>query len=283
MKIKILLLIIAVSLTAISCDAEFNEGGNSTIKLSKSSLYQPRIEESIIAGNYGVYVDYFQETDNLIGLSSSKSGPDNTHRIYGYSGPYKTNMTKGYGVSKFSVTINGNEFSEKAITKSSGFDVKSLFGTNAYFSINPPNVTKSDTDHVGVEMYIPKEIEITCPFIESEKKSLPLCYYDGLNLKWNADENNRNGVIVIIEWIGELVAGNDVPSTNIRRTMVAEDSGKVVLPNELFDGIPDTAVCHLTLLRGNIETLSIDDSSYKIQAESHDYLTFVLIREIKYV
>jgi len=49
------------------------------------------------------------------------------------------------------------------------------------------------------------------------------------------------------------------------------------------EGIPDTAVCHLTLLRGNIETLSIDDSSYKIQAESHDYLTFVLIREIKYV
>lgn len=283
MKLRIIFIIIVASLTSISCDIAFNEDDNSTIKLSKSSLYQPQIEESIIGGNYGVYVSYLEEADNLIGLSSSKSGPNNTRRIYGYTGPYKRNMTKGHKDSKFTVTINQNEFSENAMTKSSNLDLESLFGTNAYFSIYPSSVTKSDTGSTDVEMYIPKEIEITYPFIESEQNYLPLCYYDDLNLKWNADENNRNGVIVIIEWIGELVAGNDIPSTNIRRTMVAEDSGKVVLPNELFDGIPDTAVCHLTLLRGNIETLSIDDSSYKIQAESHDYLTFILIREIKYV
>lgn len=38
---------------------------------------------------------------------------------------------------------------------------------------------------ISIDMYIPKEIEITCPFVESENKMLPLCYYDQLNLKWN--------------------------------------------------------------------------------------------------
>jgi len=48
----------------------------------------------------------------------------------------------------------------------------------------------------------------------------------------------------------------------------------------LFDGIPDTAVCHLTVVRGDIDLASIDGVSYKVLVESHEFFTFVLIREI---
>lgn len=284
MKTKLYALII-ISLITVACDNTFtvsNNKGTGVLKLEHNPLYQPKVETSYIMGNYGIYVDYLKKTDNLIGLSSSKPGPFNSHRIYGYAGPSVLNETKSKSASCFSVTINGNDFSKNAVTKSSTSDLKSLYGSVNQFVIRQNNITKSDDAEV-VDMYIPKEIYITNPYVESGDNMLPLCYYDGFHLEWNKDTENPNGVIAIIEWVGELVVGNDVPDTYLRRFCILDDTGKAVLPNEFFEGIPDTAVCHMTLLRGNIETLSINDSSYKIQAESHEFMSFILIREIEYV
>lgn len=249
----------------------------------KSSLYDPKIESSYLVGDYGVYVDYFTETDNLIGLSSSKPGPLNNHRISGYAGPTYRSQTKTDIAPQFNVTINGELFSERAFTKSSASDLKSKFGAVAQFTIIPQNATKSSEGNTTIEMYIPKEITITNPSLKIDDNYLPLCYYDGFQLEWNKDDSNTNGVIVIVEWIGEMIVGRNFPETHVRRTCILDDTGIGIIPTELFEGIPDTAVCHMTVLRGNIETLTLDDSSYKIQAESHEFMTFILIREIEYV
>lgn len=285
MKTKLYTLII-ICLTSVACDNTFtisHTEGTGVLKLDNNPLYQPKVETSYIMGNYGVYVDYMKNTDNLIGLSSSKPGPFNSHRIYGYAGPSDISDTKSISTPCFTVAINGNEFTENAVTKSSSLDLKNLYGSMAQFSIMQSDLTKSNDDATVVDMYIPEEIYITNPYVESGDNMLPLCYYDGFHLEWNKDTENPNGVIAIIEWVGELVVGNDVPDTYLRRFCILDDTGKAVLPNEFFEGIPDTAVCHMTLLRGNIETLSINDSSYKIQAESHEFMSFILIREIEYV
>ncbi len=254
------------------------------VRLEKSSNYEPRIESSYTAGSYGAYSNYFKETDNLIGLSSSKPGQLSSHRIFGYTGPLNMTKTKVDNTSDFKVEINGEVFTKEAFTKSSASDLHSVFGAINQFTISPHTLTKasSENNHV-VEMYIPKEITITNPYWDSKKNKLPLCYYDGFHLEWNKDEKNANGVILILEWIGEVVVGRDVPSTHVRRTCIFDDTGKAILPVDLFEGIPDTAVCHITLLRGNIDVLSIENVSYKIQVESHEYMSFILIREIKYV
>ena len=75
-------------------------------------------------------------------------------------------------------------------------------------------------------------IKITKPSTEAVENLLPLCYYDDFKLCWNSDSKNKNGVIVIIEWIGEMV---------------------------------------------------IDNESFNIMVESHEFLNFVLIREIKHI
>lgn len=212
--------------------------------------------------------DYFTETDNLIGLSSSKPGPLNNHRISGYAGPTYRSQTKTDIAPEFNVTINGEFFSESAFTKSPASDLKSKFGAVAQFTIIPQNATKSSEGNTTIEMYIPKEITITNPSLKIDDNYLPLCYYDGFQLEWNKDDSNTNGVD---------------PETHVRRTCILDDTGSGVIPADLFEGIPDTAVCHMTVLRGNIETLTLDDSSYKIQAESHEFMTFILIREIEYV
>lgn len=259
-----------MSITVISCNnPNFDkEAKDNTITLEKSSLYDPKIESSYLVGDYGVYVDYFTETDNLIGLSSSKPGPLNNHRISGYAGPTYRSQTKTDIAPEFNVTINGEFFPESAFTKSPASDLKSKFGAVAQFTIIPQNATKSSEGNTTIEMYIPKEITITNPSLKIDDNYLPLCYYDGFQLEWNKDDSNTNGVD---------------PETHVRRTCILDDTGSGVIPADLFEGIPDTAVCHMTVLRGNIETLTLDDSSYKIQAESHEFMTFILIREIEYV
>lgn len=203
--------------------------------------------------------DYFTETDNLIGLSSSKPGPLNNHRISGYAGPTYRSQTKTDIAPEFNVTINGEFFSESAFTKSPASDLKSKFGAVAQFTIIPQNATKSSEGNATIEMYIPKEITITNPSLKIDDNYLPLCYYDGFQLEWNKDDSNTNGVIVIVEWIGEMIVGSNFPETHVRRTCILDDTGIGIIPTELFEGIPDTAVCHMTVLRGNIETLTLDD------------------------
>lgn len=188
--------------------------------------------------------DYFTETDNLIGLSSSKPGPLNNHRISGYAGPTYRSQTKTDIAPEFNVTINGEFFSESAFTKSPASDLKSKFGAVAQFTIIPQNATKSSEGNTTIEMYIPKEITITNPSLKIDDNYLPLCYYDGFQLEWNKDDSHTNGVD---------------PETHVRRTCILDYTGIGIIPTELFEGIPDTAVCHMTVLRGNIETLTLDD------------------------
>ena len=54
-----------------------------------------------------------------------------------------------------------------------------------------------------------------------------------------------------------------------------------MLPNELFDEIPDTALCELYLFRGDVENIDSESLVYKVMTEVHDIMNFVLIRNIE--
>lgn len=176
----------------------------------------------------------------------------------------------------------GTGFMPQAATKSDDRDFKALFGSEVVFSVQSRIPTKngSETSETDISMYVPEELNITSPRMDTEEELLPACYFDGFQIQWNADSNNENGVLAIVEWIGDMLLGEDFPSTYIRRICIFEDTGTAILPTSLFEGIPDAAVCNLTLIRGNIETMSIEDESYKVLAESHEYMSFILIREI---
>lgn len=274
---------ISLFLLMCACD-DISENPKSgileNVRLIKDPMYSSQAEDSYLPGNYGVYLNYFSNSDNIIGLSASKPAALNSHRITGYSGPRYAPKTKAITLNKFDVTINGKPFSNTVSTKSS-INVDALFGGVVQFSIYPKTLTKSGSEASDIEMYVPQMINIIKPSITKEEELLPLCYYDGFVLGWNADQNNRNGVVIIVEWMGNMVIGSDIPDTHIRRTCIVEDNGECVLSNSMFDGIPDTAVCHLTILRGNIEKADLCDESFNIMAESHEFMNFILIREIK--
>ena len=282
MKYKILNILCAV--TVCGCvSTSLPDEMTIPAKLQINTEYKPIIEDSYIPGDYGIYKDYFSSTDNLVGLSSSKAGPLEEHRIRVYSGPALPPPTKTETQPASNASVNGMNFMPQAATKSDDRDFKALFGSEVVFSIQSRIPTKNggETSETDISMYVPEELNITNPRMDTEEELLPACYFDGFQIQWNADPDNGNGVLAIVEWIGDMLLGEDFPSTYIRRICIFEDTGTAILPTSLFEGIPDAAVCNLTLIRGNIDTLSIENESYKVLAESHEYMSFILIREIR--
>lgn len=156
-----------------------------------------------------------------------------------------------------------------------------MFGSNVTYDLVDSQYTKSDYTS-DITLYAPEVIEIQYPKISSEDQLYPLCLFNSFGLEWNADEKNENGVMVVIEWRGAMVFGEDYPNAYIRSTDVFPDAGKTCINPQMFDGIPDTALCTLTILRGSIENELVNGYSCKLVAESHQCIQFIiLIRNVK--
>lgn len=180
------------------------------------------------------------------------------------------------------IVINGRPIFSPG-TKSSEGGIREMFGKTLSLSLSGnTSLTKSSEDgDVEVSLYAPEIIHIQFPDVNSEEEELPLCYYDGLEVKWNKDEKNANGVLVAVTWSGDMIFGEDYSSTYICRSVCVPDTGEAVLPNELFDEIPDTALCELYLFRGDVENIDSESLVYKVMTEVHDMMNFVLIRNIE--
>ena len=243
----------------------------------------PVVEEAVLPGNYQGYLPFLRETDNIIGVSSTKDSPVDEAWVSGYIVCRGKEGSGGTTIAEpLVVTANGKDLEALTpLTRSGDRSGHELFGRDVRIQISRNPLTRStEEEDAGVDLYAPVEIEITAPRVDQAQDLLPLCYYDGFLLKWNRDDSNPNGVVIILQWTGEKVVGEDVAETSVRRTVIVDDTGCVVLDKELFDGIPDTAVCHLTVLRGDIEILDYENETYKVLTETHEYLSFVLIREI---
>lgn len=263
-----------------------------TKKESVLSYYLPHQTNEMIPGNYGIYKDFFVGTDYQIGVSSKKDGALARGRtISCYSGVSEIISERATKAGRDNLPpikgyINGLEVNKENITKSttkssSDNTIRGAFGKNTIFSIGGP-ATKSDTTACeSVELYIPEELRITFPPVRTMEDVAPLWYYKDFTVKWNADPNNSNGVIVYVEWFGDMLLGEDLKDTYVRRVAIVPDTGSAVLSNRMFEGIPDTAYCNLTLLRGNVKNVDVDSYSYKLMGESHQSMSFILIRNIK--
>jgi hypothetical protein len=145
------------------------------------------------------------------------------------------------------------------------------------FTFNTPTTKSSYDNNGGVSMYIPHIIDINYPEA-SATELMPLCPHDDLLVEWNKDDNNTNGVVIIVEWDGDMV-GQDYRYESVRTIDVVEDTGEAILKTEMFEGIPDFARINITLLRGNIDIVELNDSPVKLYAASNSSITVVLAKE----
>lgn len=109
--------------------------------------------------------------------------------------------------------------------------------------------TSSDTT-ISIQDVTP--IQICAPIFE-ECNNIPYCWYDMMDICWNADLENENGILIVAAWTGVVLEQPTSPQAPcIYNIDLVEDNGYTTLNNNLFQGMPDRAVVTLMLIRANI-------------------------------
>ncbi len=114
----------------------------------------------------------------------------------------------------------------------------------------------SVTNLTTVEIHTVEPIVFIQPSTD-ECNCIPLCYYEDMQIEWNQDPDNTNGIVIVVEWNGITMNGQtgQGPLANID---IIDDTGIAILNNDLFDGIPDEALVNVWLLRANIVTIDYE-------------------------
>lgn len=252
---------------------ESNTEASSEIFLSSTTF--------LYTGN-SIYSKYFDgNVDNEIAYYTTKENANdrNFHFIN------QSVAVQRSGIGATTVTANGIDLrtlnSNDNIGRTSVEDISDiLFGKEVIYKFGDAAITRSSStaeDGNSVNMYIPHIIEIVYP--EAIPYALdPLCPYDDLLIEWNRDEKNINGVVVVVEWDGHMV-GQEYKWEGVRTIDVVEDTGEAILNPKMFEGMPDFALINITLLRGNIDIVEIENSPVKLYATSNSSIQVVLAKE----
>ena len=305
MKRLIIISLFFCLLFAGSCTPNnFSDGSRSTtpkkLVVSSDKNYVPHKVLDALDGDYGQYLTLFKSTDYIVGISSHIDGArSSTEKLECYSGESRfkiSTRSTSRELPALISSIDGVELNQKNIESyipTKGFEDRSLdvFGKTVTYKMKTSRVvqTRSDDEELeeeleeDFEMYIPERISILAPAATNMEDNNPLCYYGDFVIRWNADEQNTNGVIVVVEWSGGMVLGNDIDNTSVIRVAAVPDTGEARLNPSLFEGIPDTAICHLAVVRGAVEDVQGEEYSYKLIGETHHLISFILIREVEVI
>lgn len=294
MKNKVKILPILAMIISVSCISEFNNKETSIaidekemtakVKLSDGSFFNEIKKDTIIAYDLGKYMEYAYPTDYIAGLSSSNLNPLGKEFIYGYSQPYVTCVgSKSNSLEKNGLFVNVNDICLNILpdTKSEvkRADLESMFGTKVRYDIYSSISTKG-AESETIEIYAPEIIKFLFPKIEKEEDLYPLFYYKSFPIQWNEDPNNPNGIMVIVEWTGTMIYGEDHPDAYVRSTDLISDTGEAFLNPAMFNDIPDTALCTLTILRGDVANVLVNNYSCKLTNSTHQSIQFILIKNV---
>ncbi len=274
---KLSMMLVMVSTLFISCNS--NEPVDTAILANQQVSKELKSSYNLLDITPNVYHDYFKKTDFSAGFSSLK---DNS-----LAQPSVVQLNDiDSKVKTLSYTVNGGSKTQLSkSSKLSGADSQSIYGKTISFKINNSSTSnKVNTDATEVNMYVPELVEITNPKITNSDELLPSCYSKDFVLEWNADPNNKEGLVVIAEYFGNnAVPINSTDEHILNTDMIKEDNGRAVLNNDLFKDIPNLSIVHIVLLRGNVDIQEIDGELYKFFAESHVRLPIILVKDLNTV
>jgi len=272
MKTKFIQLgFVLLTIVLVSCESK-----NDTPEVMKISETAIESSYDLLDIKPNVYHDYFKESDNTMGYSSLKPNPLAEASLVQYSS--LSPLAKQNG----KISINGKEKGMALSQKLSANESNSIFGKTVTFRINAPNTkTGKLANAEEVVMYVPNIVSITNPEVKTVQEQYPLCDSKNFVLEWNADPLNKEGLVVIAEYFGFNAIPSDAQQTHILNTdYIALDNGKATLNPDLFNGMPNMAIVHIILLRGNVAIKDIEGESYKFFAESHMRLPIILIKDV---
>jgi hypothetical protein len=274
-----------ISILIVSCNVK--DAGN-VQEVDSQNIDVLTSQQEIIYHGESNYASFFDSNVNSeVAYGSSREHPlhlrdFNAHAVTIDPSVSGKQLAKTKSVeSAPTVLINGKTIEQlnswsnslhtkSALSKSSG-DLSSA-SLDEYYGVD---VTFSIQDR-DVKMYIPQVVEITYP--KSHESFYPICYFDKYKLTWDSDSRNTNGVVILIEWDGSTLDKETTPDY-IRRIDIVEDTGETTIKKEMFDDIPHLAIVKVTILRGNINIVEVQDVAYKLYASSEASLSTIIAKE----
>ena len=274
-RINSIVLALMALLTIVSCEKEIGKE-NLGEDLIQGQEMERTVTYNLLDYTPNVYHDYFSYSDHTIGFSAIKLDPLKTH--------FNSQRNLINDKADFEIKINKFEVAGKGgSSKMSKEEIDNIYGKELSIDIVLSNgkTFKNGETKKDISMYVPKKINISNPKVEDEGDVMPYCYYDGFLLEWNADPKNEEGLVVVAEYFGATAIPKDnIEPTIINTDIIDMDNGTVILDNDLWEGIPNTAVVYLSLLRGNVQLEEVDGKIVKFYAETHAELPIILIKDL---
>jgi len=269
---------------------------------------QVKVTQNMLFTGYTPYAKILNHDGEKIGYISTKQNSIDEAEMF-FQLPsafernfdFETNINTSPKPRNIGFAVNG--VNAKNLVLNTIKSNNQFFGTDVKFSVFRENTGSNgvmkapkggggedDNGEGGftITMYVPELLQITSPNIESPEDLLPYCYYQNFVLGWNADPQNENGLVVVVEWNGTDLYGNEYKEYVRNADIITNDNGSCVLNNALFDGIPHGALVQIQLIRGNIEVKGLiidnetgEEEEFVFVAASQVILPFILVREIK--
>jgi hypothetical protein len=153
----------------------------------------------------------------------------------------------------FDVNMNVNP--SATVFSSEDPNLKNLFGTEAYFTVNIPNIGASKE-----KLYVPNLLKASILM----KDGYPVTKSSGLALNWAVDRNPLNDKGVLVELFYDASANkstnvnaSSLPSQSITKYIVVPDDGNYLLSKVDLAELPSNANITIKIYRGNFKTATI--------------------------
>lgn len=270
--------IILLSMVAFACQKEeatpANIFGFTNFELAKEKL--------------GKYADIFAESNGSIyfdAISSNNSSEVDWDIFARFNPTFSKDRTNG-GIYQID-------------------DIKLVAGADGEYSIeNKPNLSEVEQGQliskfygktIGLSLvrdgqeifkeslYVPEKIQINNFGTDKllPNTGLYSASRKGVNLSWNADANNKEGIVAYLVWTGDKIdlAGDQQGKAGFKEVAAKfDDKGKAFLPSEYFTDVPKNAIFTIFTIRGNIVLKEGKDKLlYKMFNKSQHKLSFVMV------
>lgn len=274
---KILLMFVFSILTMISCNKDEESTENTNKVFGFSSIEEAR-------QYLGVYADIFENTHGSVYVRTTKynDGEIEQGEIFGRYSDNDGNYIDGgkYIFDDIELVFDntlGDYFPKEGqlTIDEINFKISNFFGKENNFELiqNGQSVIQS-------KQYVPEKItvEILNALTLTNTNSSGI-QRGNIELNWNSDAENENGIVVYLWWNGSQVGvypNEQVPVEAVNRAIKLDDTGQGTIPASFFDGIPNNASLTLFIMRGNTNILTYDNQSFKFYSVAQHKKNVVL-------
>lgn len=277
-KMKYIIILILSSIVLLSCNKQHIQ------KATSSNII-------ISQGSNKEMLEYYQKHTNKYDVGVSLQSTNNTSfKNFGntFNGYLQYSLNAFSGTNKIPLeTIKQMNF--KIGNYNLSYDSK--------YEFNRTTQAGNNQDNIIVDLFNMKNISINIPYNNSINRTTdinisnptpiyfisPTLSFDesaittnnSFLIKWNKDDDNKNGVIIVLSWHGETVSRTKkLPDNDLKVIKTVDDDGTELIDDAMLQYFPDDALIDIAIGRGNIETSNNNGYSTIVESLTYAYERF---------